>query len=138
MAIGCTSAREQVISAIASQPASWLRALTTPINSTRLTAPVILGQLRDNAQLVPARQFVPRLLTACRTPLTPRGRGPGRCRAHVIADRAEQAGQSFEVLPRKGLDEEAADDIDVARQHARDERAAGVVDGDGDAPLVVR
>src|SRR6476469_8664818 len=47
-----------------------------------------------------------------------RGRA-GRHGAHVVAHRSQQAGESFDVVARKRLEQEAADHLDVTRQHLR-------------------
>ena len=61
----------------------------------------------------------------------------GRRRAHVVAHRRQQAGEGLDVVARERLEEQVLDDLDVAGEHLREPRAAGVGDRDRDAPLVV-
>ena len=80
-----------------------------------------------------------RPVTSARSPgPAARGRRAGRRRAHVVAHRRQQAGEGLDVVARERLEEQVADDLDVAGEHLREQRAPGVGDGDRDAPLVVR
>jgi hypothetical protein len=66
------------------------------------------------------------------------GGGAGRLGAHVVADAGHDVAQVTHVVAGERVEEQAADDLDVAGQDAAEEGQAGGGDGDKGGAVVVR
>ena len=65
------------------------------------------------------------------------GGGAGWLGAHVVTDAAHEVAEVVHVAAGQGVEQQVADDADVAGQEAAEAVQAGVGDGDQDGPLVV-